>query len=106
MMALASARSSHGGPPVARASSRLRWRARCCWPVRRIPCSAPMPVFTPYTGTPVAKQDPGLVDSALAGRPATPGPMLTASPAAIARTTSRSESAPSAIVTAATASGT
>ena len=48
--ARASASSSHGGPPVALASSRLRWCSRCSAPVSRTPDSAPMPVFTPYTG--------------------------------------------------------
>ena len=50
--ARASASSSHGGPPVALASSRLRWCSRCCASVSRTPDSAPMPVFTPYTGMP------------------------------------------------------
>ena len=45
---------SQGGPPTARASIRFRWCARC-WPsVRATPDSAPMPVFTPYTGPPPA----------------------------------------------------
>ena len=43
---------SHGGPPAARASSRLRWCERCCSSVRRTEDSAPMPVLTPYTGCP------------------------------------------------------
>ena len=47
-----SAAASQGGPPLARASSRLRWCTSCCGPVRRTPASAPMPVVTPYTGSP------------------------------------------------------
>ena len=44
--------SSHGGPPVARASSTLRWWERCSSSVRRTEASAPRPVFTPYTSRP------------------------------------------------------
>ena len=79
-----SAGPSHGGPPVARPSSRWRWWARCCSAVSVTPLRAPMPVVTPYTGSPRASTCRAAAQDALTSW-ASLSPIVTFCPAEIRR---------------------